>query len=317
MMEDNPPTIPETNDLPPVVPGQEFQAPEVPVNVPPVENNPPAVSPTPKAKSKLMPILLIIPILVLLGVGGMFAYKNFFVKSPEPTPTPASTPEAIPDPTADWETYINNDYYFSLKYPRGLKSFTKNLSGSTVDDNIPLFTIRNNYWSDNPEYAIEVAVWDNPEKKDLLSWLQFLKDSQALPLPTADYKIVSNYKVDNLPALKYWEDPTSNGKQPGKCFQACPASETYFVKDNHAFRVLVAFYTEVDENLATLPDQILSTFKFNSENIPQITGNELDRGWYWGLRDQKKSGTPESWVYTEAGKSSCWHKLDTDCDIQQ
>lgn len=88
---------------------------ETPTNVPSVENNPPSVPPALKPKNKLIPILLIILILTVLGVGGMFAYKNFFVKAPTPTPTPVSTPEPTPDPTADWKTYSNK--LFSFKYP--------------------------------------------------------------------------------------------------------------------------------------------------------------------------------------------------------
>lgn len=107
-MENNQPTIPETNDLPPTVAGQEFQAPEVPVNIPPVENNPPAVPPAPKTKSKLMPILSIVLILVILGVGGLYAYKNFFAKETEATPTPISTPESTPSPATSVEAIITN-----------------------------------------------------------------------------------------------------------------------------------------------------------------------------------------------------------------
>lgn len=127
----------------------------------------------------------------------------------------------------------------------------------------PLYVIRNNYFVNNPgKYMVEVAVWDNPDKKELTDWLQYMNDSNALPLPSIGYKLTVNYQVDGLSAIKFWEDPISNGKKPGKCFQVCPMTDTYFVKGDKTFRVLVEFATEVDEKLGELPDQILSTFKF-------------------------------------------------------
>lgn len=37
------------------------------------------------------------------------------------------------------------------------------------------------------------------------------------------------------------------------------------------------------------------------------------KGWYWGSEDQKIPGTPDDWVYTDAGRSSCWHKVGIQC----
>jgi len=44
------------------------------------------------------------------------------------------------------------------------------------------------------------------------------------------------------------------------------------------------------------------------EDIPQITSEELDREFYYGSEDQKKPGTPDGWIYIEAGRSSMWKK---------
>lgn len=52
------------------------------------------------------------------------------------------------------------------------------------------------------------------------------------------------------------------------------------------------------------------------EDIPLITDSELSLGWYYGTKDQKKPYTPANWIYTEAGRSSCWHKSDTQCGLQ-
>lgn len=40
---------------------------------------------------------------------------------------------------------------------------------------------------------------------------------------------------------------------------------------------------------------------------------DFSMGWYYGTKDQKKSDTPPDWIYSEAGRSSCWHEPNTQC----
>ncbi|HWS48510.1 MAG TPA: hypothetical protein VN174_00485 [Candidatus Methanoperedens sp.] len=64
----------------------------------------------------------------------------------------------------------------------------------------------------------------------------------------------------------------------------------------------------------TLFEQLLSTFKF-TENTTPFSSQDLNQGWYWGLENQKKINTPTDWVFAEAGKSSCWHSPDKNCNL--
>ncbi len=50
--------------------------------------------------------ILILIILIVLAVGGYFAWQYF--GAPE---------EKVKDETADWETYRNSEYGFTFKYP--------------------------------------------------------------------------------------------------------------------------------------------------------------------------------------------------------
>ena len=43
-----------------------------------------------------------------------------------------------------------------------------------------------------------------------------------------------------------------------------------------------------------------------SGNAPQITEKELKCGAYWGNSDQKKTGTPEDWIWVNSGRNSYW-----------
>jgi hypothetical protein len=38
----------------------------------------------------------------------------------------------------------------------------------------------------------------------------------------------------------------------------------------------------------------------------EINETELSCGWYYGFEDQKKEGTPDNWVWFDAGRSSIW-----------
>jgi len=78
----------------------------------------------------------------------------------------------------------------------------------------------------------------------------------------------------------------------------------------------VAVFYQVDdsEQVEQIVTQILSTFKFLDNEITSIiTSDELNNGWYWGFKDQKKLNTPSDWVYQEVGRSSCWHKVGVLC----
>lgn len=222
---------------------------------------------TPSQKNLKLPIVILIFLCLLaLGFVVVLGYKYSQATNNKPFSNgKTQTTNTLSTPTfnssiEDWKTYTNDTHGFTLKYPQDIEDMREIFSGNQDQ---PLYTIRNNYLAINSDkYAVEVAVWNNPSNSTLEDWLQYMKDSQALALPSTDYQLSVNYQVNGLDATKFWEDPLSNGKEPGRCYQACPVSDTYFVKGSKTYRVLVVFFTEVDENLSQLPDLILSTFKF-------------------------------------------------------
>lgn len=111
--------IPQQTDLPPIIENPQAMVSNVPSEKDNLTVSPltPIAPETPKSKNKLMPILLFVLILAILGVGGLYAYKNFFIKAPEPTPTPEATSEPTTNPTANWEVYSNSTHNVSFKYP--------------------------------------------------------------------------------------------------------------------------------------------------------------------------------------------------------
>jgi len=94
--------------------------------VSPVIQAPPVLN-TEKHKSKL-PILIIGIIIFLLLVGsaaGFYIFKQQNLKTAvKPTPAPIvqkQTPTQAPDPTANWKTYTNSKYHFTMDYPTDWK----------------------------------------------------------------------------------------------------------------------------------------------------------------------------------------------------
>lgn len=53
------------------------------------------------------------------------------------------------------------------------------------------------------------------------------------------------------------------------------------------------------------------------EVTPEISAEDLRKGWYYGTFTQKKLGTPADWIYQDAGRSSCWHMMVVRCGINQ
>lgn len=51
---------------------------------------------------------------------------------------------------------------------------------------------------------------------------------------------------------------------------------------------IISYYGNVSENLND------DSF---CQDCPEITQEELDADWYWGFIDQKKPGTPDTWIH--------------------
>ena len=272
-MENNQPPIPETNDLPPVVPGQEFQTPEFSANIPPVENNSPSVPPSPKTKSKLMPILLIILILVLLGVGGIYAYKNFFVKAPEPTPVP--TPEATLDPTADWKTYTSSINKYSIKIPKDWQSDDSKgvfiyLPGDVTFT--PLSEMDIEIDSFRTKIAITAMTTENI-RYSLNTQQQFEEWYDKTPATDVQKLAkVENTIIDGVRAVKFISTTL-----PGEATEPFFSIVTWFIKDGKNYYIEFGGDEEKVTNNINIYNQILSTFKFTDISPTPTTTTSINK----------------------------------------
>ena len=77
-------------------------------------------SPLPAPSRSLSPWLLLPIFLIFLGISGYLFWQNRTLQSQltaSPSPTASAIAMAPTDPTADWQTYINNEHKVSFKYP--------------------------------------------------------------------------------------------------------------------------------------------------------------------------------------------------------
>lgn len=116
---DNPPTA--TPDIPPPPP----PTPEAPIApTPPVKpsalNTPPPPNPRIKeARPYNWPIIILsLLLLVAIGFAGSFGYLYYQTSQQPPVAEePITTPTPTPNPTANWETYTNTEYNYSIQFP--------------------------------------------------------------------------------------------------------------------------------------------------------------------------------------------------------
>jgi hypothetical protein len=248
--------------------------PSVPEILPTVENtetppfgNPTAppvnsVPPTPEVpaqaeapKSKLIPILVVMLIIVALGAAGLWAYQNYFtspVTSPESS-AQAGIPTATTDPTADWQTYTNPSATYSFKYPSGLGSDT-DAAGEGFE------SIRFSYLgpAQTASGKTETEMFDGyafiVTKPGLTT--EFDPKTEAERQQTNSKEICQNVSeittttVDGFNAFRFSDD--------------CLGEHiTTFVSDDKNTYSITQFYGgENKSSYKTTTDQIISTFKF-------------------------------------------------------
>ena len=125
------------------------------------------VSPEPEVqeeKSKFPKILIYVLsalFLLVLGASGFWFYQERVIQS---TPSSSPTPSPSSDVTADWQTYINTEHGFSIKYPKNYTVQERKTSGSnplqvqlkSSENEINIFWLK-----ESPVYNMSLAEWYN------------------------------------------------------------------------------------------------------------------------------------------------------------
>jgi|SRR3989344_132942 len=245
----------------------------IPTQNPPVQETPSSqvytspqpVSPPPFPKSFLSNkiILLIVILLMLLGIGGTYLALNSKSKpqpvvskptptsAPTPLPTEASAKAGTPDPTANWKTYTNAAYKYSVRYPA-----TMTLSVNNADNSV-LFKTQSGD-------GVNINV------SDLRTIPSLRQDINTLLSSPIGYEVKEGKTI--IRTVKKLNQFDLGGEQAIKVsitekddVVTVYATAVFLIKDNFSYSINTVPTTDAsrkEELLKTL-DQILSTFRFD------------------------------------------------------
>jgi len=230
--------------------------------IPPVQNTEQSHSaplPNPSNPSKIF-ILIFIAVLTVIGIVGyvLGSRKNQTVNQQTITISPTvsqPSPTATPDETANWKTYTNKKYNYSVAYPSTWilreepnVSFSSPINESTANGTlinggtIVIFVDNNRAFTNKSLTTIDALydfyknVYSNKSQTDFI---------------VTDRKYIT---VSGEPALRYIAEAPglADGTMVG----------TMVVYKNDIYRIDVNYGKNNKQEVIELFDQILSTFKF-------------------------------------------------------
>jgi len=250
-----------------------------PTNTPPTTQTPP---PTPKTKK---PYLLISLVILLLSATGVLGYKYYQVKqqldsqpTPPPqlvvsSPSPIVSPTTEVDPTANWKTYTNTEYGYSIKHPTKLTVGENGMSrGNTeIATAIVLYEEGDSSNFESPRFAITVRfdstnfenISNNHYQK--LTTNKLSESDKKAAQENLGYLIADNKAVkpivktsfNNLPAYQYTISGSTIDDGAAEYGVSTENHHYIWIEKGNSF-YLISF---TDNEIM---NQILSTFKFTN-----------------------------------------------------
>ncbi|HEC65770.1 MAG TPA: hypothetical protein ENI23_10770 [bacterium] len=240
---------------------------------------------------------------------------DFILQTNRSETIPLTSPTPTPDPTANWETYTNQEYQYSLKYPPEWKLDTSSSQSTylTINEG-PLKEITR---GEDTQVMVPIEPRD-PEKYARITISDTGTSAKTVQEIASEWRgePVESTTVGEHEAAKVLQQPATNGE---------PLVEgsytlSIFVKNNKGTILLLQLETANLTKYEPIFDQILSTFEFNDQD-------ELSReDTVIGIQTNTCCSCPreipasqigiDSWVTYEAGKDYS-SMTPTHCDEVQ
>lgn len=148
---------------------------------------------------------------------------------------------AFPDPTADWKTYTNTEYSYSLKYPQTYVIDQSGKTGVTLASSQNCLTQKKNL-PDAFDQVVEI------------SGCSFFSSSVQGNKITMGGKVNTVTKIDGRAAEKFINEDST---QAGSVLAQVEKGGQWFILQN-------AFHNSVKTETLSVFDQVLSTFTFTN-----------------------------------------------------
>ncbi|MFH0833799.1 MAG: hypothetical protein V2A63_00205 [Patescibacteria group bacterium] len=264
------------------------------------------------------------------------------------------TPEGATttDTTTQYEKYTDSTFGFSTKYPTNLVA-TQTRRGAAFYDGdqkiIEIVILENtakqelsDWLIDNYGYTadalrrVSVAGLVGYQFQNATGSVIYLsKDDQVFTLAWYDnstenrarnreyyLQIVQNFAVDGVVGNGSSVEPTGKNSAAegefcgGIAAIGCEAGLDCRLSGSYpdAGGICVKSSQQTTTSVAVTSDQIPANAK-----LDEISAAELQRGWYYGDREQKKPGTPATWILVDSGtRAAMWRRPDaapTEPDI--
>ncbi len=289
-------SVPQTPDI--LQTGMKTE--QQPIPPPPPEQ--PIVPEVPKTKSKLLPVLIILFAILGLGLVGYWVYKNYLT-SRRPIIESTPIPIATTDPTANWKTYSNTKYGYSIKYPNGWEP--NRGPGNLTDEQISEQNVADffdpNLPGEDPGTGFNILINEldptSINKKCTTLDECFSKTFSWLLADTKIEKVATTFL--GQPAIEFTYQKTTN-------LYSQTWKYIYFVYQENAYNIHISTATSRANTIFDIFDQILSTFKFSIQtedvsnwkiyNSPE-TGNyispfQINYPSSWTAKEQLVSAEP-------------------------
>ena len=182
--------------------------------------------------------LFLVIVIVLVGLGGLLFYslqKGYITTSPTPIVSP--TPSELIDEIANWKTYENEIYKFSIKYP--------------TDWEIKEVVVRQ---SESDETQILLSKKNSDRIGDFIIFIATSAETGARSAESGYNDFRGNSLFNGYPADLTGIRGEEDARPEDRIDVKSPESENYIT--------IIFDYKSTDKK--ELIDQILSTFKFSN-----------------------------------------------------
>lgn len=171
-------------------------------------------------------------------------------------------------------------------------------------------------------FALALHYGDNAEPAELKDYfLEFVKNfqlSEELDLQNLQQQVLKSQESESTEALTETETAKTDFAQEGEfCNEAqkfiCGSGLQCVVEDPEFSQTGICqkIVTNCQQVSSNSPQAVTADQMAVNVDLPNLTQEELMRGWYYGDCDEKRAGTPDTWFLVNSGtRAAMWRRTE-------